>query len=110
MLLVVARNHGRKKAQVVPARVPPAPRTGEVAVGVHTPHPHKYTLCNASQDAPRCIALRSFVKGQLKTRSWSLMNMVLTEPKTRLMAQALNKLVGANSALILIPEKIEDMK
>jgi large subunit ribosomal protein L4 len=31
----------------------------------------------------------------------------LAEPKTRLMAKALNSLVGDASALILIPEKIE---
>jgi large subunit ribosomal protein L4 len=29
----------------------------------------------------------------------------IAEPKTRLMAQALNKLVGENTALILIPDK-----
>jgi large subunit ribosomal protein L4 len=31
--------------------------------------------------------------------------LVLTEPKTRLMAKALNTLVGDGSALILVPEK-----
>ncbi len=31
--------------------------------------------------------------------------LTLAEPKTRLMAKALNTLVGENSALILIPEK-----
>jgi large subunit ribosomal protein L4 len=32
-------------------------------------------------------------------------NMDLSEPKTRLMAEALNKLVGEASVLILLPEK-----
>jgi len=31
--------------------------------------------------------------------------LVLAEPKTRLMAKALNSLVGESSALVLIPEK-----
>ncbi len=32
--------------------------------------------------------------------------LALQEPKTRLMAQALNSLVGEASALVLIPEKV----
>ncbi len=72
--------------------------------GVHTPHPHKYTL-----DMPRQMrraALRSALSVKASENGIILMdNMVLAEPKTRLMAQSLNKLVGDNSALILIPEK-----
>jgi len=72
--------------------------------GVHTPHPHKYTL-----DMPRQMrraALRSALSVKASENGIVLMdNMVLPEPKTRLMAQSLNKLVGDNSALILIPEK-----
>ena len=37
-----------------------------------------------------------------------LEGMPLPEPKTRLMAQALDKLVGGSSALILIPVKNEE--
>ncbi len=35
-------------------------------------------------------------------------NLALSEPKTRLMAQALNRLVGESSALILFPEKTSE--
>ena len=36
--------------------------------------------------------------------------LALAEPKTRLMAKALNALVGDASALVLIPEKRKPMK
>jgi large subunit ribosomal protein L4 len=72
--------------------------------GVHTPHPHKYI-----QDMPkqmRRAALRAALSAKASENAIVVMdNMVMAEPKTRLMAQCLNKLVGENSALILIPEK-----
>lgn len=75
--------------------------------GVHTPHPHKYTLSMPRQ--MRRAALRSALSSKASEDAIVIIeNMVLTEPKTRLMAQALNKLVGAKSALILVPEKSQE--
>lgn len=75
--------------------------------GVHTPHPHKYTLSMPRQ--MRRAALRSALSSKASENSIVIIeNMVLTEPKTRLMAQALNKLVGEKSALILVPEKSQE--
>jgi large subunit ribosomal protein L4 len=75
--------------------------------GVHTPHPHKYTLAMPRQ--MRRAALRSALSAKAAENGLVLMdNMVLAEPKTRLMAQSLSKLVGESSALILIPEKNEE--
>jgi len=71
---------------------------------VHTPHPRSY-----DQRMPRQMrraALRSAltVKAQ-ETGVVVVDEMALSEPKTRLMALALNHLVGDASALILIPQK-----
>ncbi len=72
--------------------------------GAHTPHPHKYTLNMPRQ--MRRAALRSALSVKASENGIVLMdNMVLDEPKTRLMVQSLSKLVGDKSALILIPEK-----
>lgn len=72
--------------------------------GVHTPHPHLYT-----QDMPRQMrraALRSALTVKASESNLVFVeNMALKEPKTRLMAQSLDKLVGEESVLILIPEK-----
>lgn len=74
---------------------------------VHTPHPHKYTQAMPRQ--MRRAALRSALSAKAMENGIVFMeNMVLPEPKTRLMAQALGKLVGDSSALILIPEKNEE--
>ncbi len=71
---------------------------------VHTPHPHSYTL-----DMPkkmRQTALRSALTVKVAEESVVVVDeLTLAEPKTRLMAQSLNKLVGDSSALVLIPEK-----
>lgn len=72
--------------------------------GAHTPHPHGYNLQMPRQ--MRRAALRSALTVKAQESSIILMEgMPLPEPKTKLMAQALNRLVGSSSALILIPVK-----
>jgi large subunit ribosomal protein L4 len=70
----------------------------------HTPKPRDYT-----QDMPRKMrraALRSALSAKAADQGVVVLEVLsLPEPKTRLMAQALNRLVGEASALILIPEK-----
>jgi len=71
---------------------------------VHTPHPHKYTL--AMPRKMRQQALRSALSAKAAEANIIVIDeLKLTEPKTRLMAQALNVLCGSASALVLIPEK-----
>ncbi len=71
---------------------------------VHTPHQHSYTL--AMPKKMRQIALRSALSVKLAEEGLVVVDeLVLAEPKTRLMAKALNGLVGDSSALVLIPEK-----
>jgi len=74
---------------------------------VHTPKPRDY-----SKSMPRKMrraALRAALSVKAAENSVVLLdNLSLPEPKTRLMAQALNKLVGDSSALILIPQKNEE--
>jgi large subunit ribosomal protein L4 len=71
---------------------------------IHTPRPRKYT-----QHMPikmRRAALRSALSAKASEAGVILVDeLVLAEPKTRLMAQALNALVGDASALVLIAEK-----
>jgi large subunit ribosomal protein L4 len=71
---------------------------------VHTPKPRDY-----SQDMPRKMrraALRSALTVKLSENGIVVLEeLSLAEPKTRLMAQALTRLVGDASALVLIPEK-----
>lgn len=71
---------------------------------VHTPHPRSY-----EQSMPRKMrraALRSALSVKAAESNIVVVDtLALSEPKTRLMAKALNALVGAGSALILIPEK-----
>ena len=70
----------------------------------HAPKPRDY-----SQDMPRKMrraALRSALSVKAAEASIVVVeDLKLLEPKTRLMAQALQRLVGDSSALILIPEK-----
>ncbi len=71
---------------------------------VHTPHPRDYTL-----DMPRKMR-RAALRSALSVKAAEagivvLEELEVSEPKTRLMAKALNALVGDASALILIPEK-----
>jgi large subunit ribosomal protein L4 len=71
---------------------------------VHTPHPRKYT-----QSMPlkmRRAALRSALTVKASEAGIVVVDeLKLNEPKTRLMAQSLDVLVGNASALILIPAK-----
>ncbi len=71
---------------------------------VHTPHPRDYTL-NMPRKMRRA-ALRSALSAKAADAGIVVLEeLALEEPKTRLMAAALNALVGDASALILIPEK-----
>ena len=71
---------------------------------IHTPMPRKYT-----QHMPlkmRRAALRSALSAKATDSGLVIVDeLVLDEPKTRLMAQALNALVGDATALILLAEK-----
>jgi large subunit ribosomal protein L4 len=70
---------------------------------IFTPHPRKYT-----QRMPikmRRAALRSALSAKAADAGIVIVDeLVLAQPKTRLMAQALNRLVGYSSALVVIPE------
>jgi large subunit ribosomal protein L4 len=71
---------------------------------VHTPKPRSYEVSMPRK--MRQAALRSALSVKAAGKEIVLVNeLVLSEPKTRLMAQALDKLVGEATALILIPEK-----
>ena len=71
---------------------------------VHTPHPRDYTM--AMPRKMRRAALRSALSVKASEQGIVVLDALkLAEPKTRLMAQALNKLVGDASALVLIPQK-----
>jgi large subunit ribosomal protein L4 len=71
---------------------------------IHTPRPRKYT-----QHLPvkmRRAALRSALSAKAAEAGVVVVDeLVLPEPKTRLMAAALNTLVGEATALILVAEK-----
>ena len=71
---------------------------------IHTPRPRKYT-----QHMPlkmRRAALRSALTAKVAGSGLVVVDeLVLSEPKTRLMAQALKILVGDATALILMAEK-----
>ena len=73
---------------------------------VHTPKPRSYE--QAMPRKMRRAALRSALSVKAAESGIVLLDeLALSEPKTRLMAQALNRLVGNASVLILIPEKSE---
>ena len=74
---------------------------------VHTPHPRSYTMQmpRKMRRAALCSALTVKASEQ---KIVVLDELSLPEPKTRLMAQALSKLVGSASALILLPENGSD--
>jgi large subunit ribosomal protein L4 len=74
--------------------------------GAHTPHPHLYT--QAMPLKMRRAAIRSALTVKAMEASIVVVDdMKLVEPKTRLMAIALQNLVGQASALVLIPDKNE---
>ncbi|NPV75795.1 MAG: 50S ribosomal protein L4 [Anaerolineae bacterium] len=71
---------------------------------IHTPHPRSYA--QAMPRKMRQAALRSALSVKAAESGIVVVDeLVLQEPKTRLMAQALNALVGESSALVLIPDK-----
>jgi large subunit ribosomal protein L4 len=73
---------------------------------VHTPHPRSYE--QAMPRKMRLAALRSALSVKAAEESLVLLDeLKVTEPKTRVMASALNTLVGEGSALVLIPQKEE---
>ncbi|NCP86405.1 MAG: 50S ribosomal protein L4 [Anaerolineae bacterium CG_4_9_14_3_um_filter_57_17] len=71
---------------------------------IHTPHPRKYT-----QRMPlkmRRAALRSALTVKAAEAGIILVDeLMLPEPKTKLMAQALNAIAGQARTLVLLPEK-----
>jgi large subunit ribosomal protein L4 len=71
---------------------------------IHTPHPRKYT-----QQMPlkmRRAAMRSALTVKASESGIVLVDeFALTEPKTKLMAQALDRLVGKSTALLVIANK-----
>lgn len=72
--------------------------------GAHTPHPHSYYL--AMPQKMRRAALRSVLSVKASEAGIVVVDdLKLTEPKTRLMAKAINLLIGNGTALVLIPQK-----
>jgi large subunit ribosomal protein L4 len=71
---------------------------------IHTPHPRKYT-----QQMPlkmRRAAMRSALTVKASESGIVLVDeFALPEPKTKLMAQALDRLVGKSTALLVIADK-----
>src|SRR4030042_6945773 len=71
---------------------------------VHTPKPRDYTLPMPRK--MRQAALRSALSVKASEKSIIVVDeLTLAEAKTKLMAQVMTKLVGDDSAVILIPEK-----
>ena len=71
---------------------------------IHTPHPRSY-----EQRMPkkmRQAALRSALSVKAQEADVVVVDeLTISEPKTKLMSQALNKLVGDKSALVVLPQK-----
>lgn len=71
---------------------------------IHTPHPRSY-----AQRMPkkmRQAALRSALSVKAKDASVVIVDdLNISEPKTKAMSQALNKLVGDKTALVVLPQK-----
>jgi large subunit ribosomal protein L4 len=71
---------------------------------VHTPHPRDYTLPMPRK--MRQAALRSALSARASEQAIVVVEeLSLSETKTKLMAQVMTKLVGEDSAVILIPVK-----
>lgn len=71
---------------------------------IHTPHPRSYEMRMPKK--MRQAALRSALSAKAAESSLVIVDdLVLDEPKTRLMEKALSNLVGEASALVVIPEK-----
>jgi len=73
---------------------------------VHTPKPRDYSLKMPRK--MRRAALRSALSAKAANQEIVVLeDLFLSEPKTRLMAETLQKLAGGASALVLIPAKDE---
>ena len=71
---------------------------------VHTPRPRSYE--QAMPKKMRRAALRSALSAKAAEAGIVVVDeVVLSEPKTRLIVEALGKLIGEASALVLLPEK-----
>lgn len=71
---------------------------------IHTPQPRDYTLQMPRK--MRRAALRSALSVKAANQGIVVLDaLTLSEPKTKLMAQSLAKLVGGETALVVIPEK-----
>jgi large subunit ribosomal protein L4 len=71
---------------------------------IHTPHPRGYE--QAMPKKMRRAALRSALSVKAAEAGIVVVDeIVMTEPKTRLLAEVMGKLVGQSSALVLLPEK-----
>ena len=71
---------------------------------IHTPHPRDYTIPMPRK--MRQAALRSALSVRASEKAIVVVDdLTLTEVKTKMMAQVMAKLVGDESALILIPVK-----
>ena len=71
---------------------------------IHTPHPRSYEMRMPKK--MRQAALRSALSAKAAEAGLIVVDdLVLDEPKTRLMEKALSNLVGHASALVVIPEK-----
>lgn len=76
---------------------------------IHTPKPRDYT--KKMPRKMRRAALRSALSAKAAANELVLIDKLsVSEPKTRLMAETLRKLVGDSSALILMPEKSDAYK
>ncbi len=71
---------------------------------IHTPHPRDYTI--PMPHKMRQAALRSALSARASEKAIVVVDdLTLAEAKTKMMAQVMAKLVGDESALILIPAK-----
>jgi len=71
---------------------------------IHTPHPRSYEIRMPKK--MRQAALRSALSAKAAEAGLVVVDdLVLDEPKTRLMAKALSNLVGDSTALVVLPEK-----
>ena len=71
---------------------------------IHTPHPRSYEMRMPKK--MRQAALRSALSAKAAEAGLVVVDdLVLEEPKTRLMQKALSNLVGEGTALVVLPEK-----
>jgi large subunit ribosomal protein L4 len=71
---------------------------------IHTPHPHSYRLKMPLK--MRRAAVRSALSAKAAEKEVIIVdNFKFKEPKSKLLSKAVKKIVGDNSALLVIPEK-----